>query len=177
MHLIITEIPESFPRGNLKSGSSFINFFPGTEPERWGDYSGSQRVYNELGKVWVSGNFGKKLNSFTRVNATWIAQLYKGAPDAGIENINLHNDATALITYPNPVFDLMFVDLTIPYDALIDICLYDETGRLVKLLMHGKATKGVNLLSFNTNPLSHGIYFLTVKDVKNIFLTKKFVKE
>jgi hypothetical protein len=164
-------------RGNLKSGNTYVNFFSGTEPERWGDYSGSQRKYNEPGKVWASGNFGKKKNSLTRVNGTWIAQLQKAAPDAGIENFSPVNKSISMNSYPNPVFDLMFVDLTIPYDALIDIALYDESGKLVKLLLHGKAEKGKNMLSFNTNPLSRGMYFLTVKDASTIFLTKKFVKE
>lgn len=163
--------------GNLKSGSTHVNFFPGTVPERWGDYSGSQRVYDEPGKVWVSGNFGKKVNSLKRVNATWIAQLQKAAPDAGVQSFGNTNDYAGISTYPNPVNDLIFVDLKIPYDALIDISLYDETGRLVKLLLHAKTKKGQNLLSFSTSPLSHGLYFLTVKDAKNIFLTEKIIKE
>lgn len=163
--------------GNLRSGNTHINFFSGTDPERWGDYSGSQRVYNDPGKVWVSGSFGKKVSTFQRLNGTWIAQLQKSAPDAGVQNHDLVTESAGMNSYPNPVNDLVFVDLSIPYDAVIDICLYNETGSLVKLLLHGKARKGKNSLSFNTSHLSRGVYLLTVKDSKSLFLTKKIIKE
>jgi len=163
--------------GNLKSGNSYVNFFSGTEPERWGDYSGSQRVYNDPGKVWVSGNFGKKKNSLSRVNATWIAHLQKADPDAGVQNYSGLNKAANLIAFPNPLSDQLFVDLTLPYDATINISLYDETGKLVRQLLQGKAAEGKNRLSFSTKPLGKGIYFLMAKDAKNIFLTQKIVKD
>lgn len=162
-------------RGNLKSGNSYVNILSGVD--RWGDYSGSQRVYNEPGKVWVSGFYGKKVSSFTRVIATWIAQLQKAAPDAGIQSSGGFVNTSNVNAYPNPVSDLLFVEVTIPYDALIDVALYDENGKLIKLLMHGKAREGKNILSFSTTPLSKGMYFLTVKDISNQFLTKKIVKE
>ena len=163
--------------GNLKSSTSYVNLFSGPSAERWGDYSGSQRVYNQPGKVWVAGSFGKKLNSFTRVHGTWIAQLQKAAPDAGIEQHSAMNANAGIATYPNPVSDLMFVELSLPFDTHIDVCLFDVNGRLVKMLMQTNAKQGKNLLSFSTQLLSQGVYLLTVKDDKQIFLTKKIVKE
>jgi len=162
-------------RGNLKSGNSYVNLITGAD--RWGDYSGSQRVYDDPGKVWVAGSFGKHPNIYAyRMHGTWIAELKQPAPDAGINDFGLSNIAT-LNAYPNPVSEVVFVDLNIPHDAIIDVSLYNENGRLVKHLLNGPATEGKNLLSFSTKPLTAGIYFLTVKDQKDILLTKKIVKE
>jgi len=163
-------------RGILKTGTSYINFFTNTDPERWGDYSGNQRVYNDPGKVWVSGTWGKKASIYSRVNATWIAELHIPAPDAGVSNFNF-NEQASMNAYPNPVSDLEFVEVTIPYNATIDVSLFDNNGKLVRTLLHGPAEIGKNILSFSTKPLSKGIYLLTVKDSRNIFLTKKIVKE
>ncbi len=163
--------------GHLKSSSSYVNLFGGTDPERWGDYSGSQRVYNEPGKVWVAGSFGKKINTFIRAHGTWIAQLQKAPPDAGIQSYSSIHNNSSLTAYPNPVTDLLFIELHIPYDAHIEVSLYDENGRLVKLLLQTNALEGKNLLSFSTQPLARGVYFLRVKDNKQLFLTKKVVKE
>ncbi len=163
--------------GKIKTSSSYVNLFGGTDPERWGDYSGSQRVYNDPGKVWVSGCFGKKINTFTRAHGTWIAQLQKAAPDASIQSYNNIHNNSSLTAYPNPVNDMLFIELHIPYDARIDVSLYDENGRLVKLLLQTNALEGKNLLSFSTQPLANGVYFLQVRDDKQLFLTKKVVKE
>jgi len=161
-------------RGNIKSGNTFINLLSGAV-ERWGDYSGNQRVYNDPGYVWVSGTFGKKVSSYQREYGTWIAKLKIPAPDAGISNYNYNGSAT-LNTYPNPVSDIVFVDLSLEHNAIIDISIYDNNGKLVRQLLNGPAEAGKNILSFSTKPLAKGIYFLTVKDSKNIYLTKEIVK-
>jgi hypothetical protein len=163
--------------GNLKSGNSYVNLFSGTTAERWGDYSGSQRVYNEPGKVWVAGFYGFKLTPTIRAHETWIAQLQKAAPDAGIATNNNISNSSFMNAYPNPVNDMMFVDFTIPEEAVVSVLLFDGNGRQVKQLMHGKAGRGKNLLSFSMEPLSPGNYFVTVNDASGTFLTKKLVKE
>lgn len=57
-------------RVNIKSGENYVNVLSGVY-ERWGDYSGSQRIYNNPGKVFMSGSFGKQNNT----NGTWIAEV------------------------------------------------------------------------------------------------------
>lgn len=59
----------------VKEGDNYVNILSGVY-ERWGDYSGSQRKYNEPGKVWAVGSFGNA----QRRNATWVAELQ--SPDS-----------------------------------------------------------------------------------------------
>ncbi len=49
--------------------------------ERWGDYFGIQRVYDEPGVVWTAGYYG----TFNNRNATWINKLT--SPDTNRLNI------------------------------------------------------------------------------------------
>lgn len=58
------------PRLTIKAGLNYVNVLSGVY-ERWGDYSGVQRKYNENGKVYMSGSFGKQ----NLTNGTWIAEL------------------------------------------------------------------------------------------------------
>ena len=155
----------------IKEGNTYVNLMSGAD--RWGDYSGSQRVYDEPGKVWVAGSFGKYLKQglyIYRLHGTWLAELLKPAAE------NIIPENFDLLAYPNPVSDQMIVDLSIPYDTELEIALYDVNGRQVKLLLKGPATAGKTLFSFSTLPLRNGIYFLSIKDSKSIFLTRKIVK-
>ena len=159
-------------RINLKSGNSYVNLMSGAD--RWGDYSGSQRKYNEPGKVWASGSFGKYIHQGVynyRLHGTWLAELKK--PEDEITFPEYFD----LFAYPNPASDLIYIEFDIPYNSNIDISLYDISGQLVKQLINGEIATGKNLISFSLKPLRKGIYFISGKNSEKIFLTKKIIKE
>jgi type IX secretion system substrate protein len=58
----------------LKTGDNYVDILAGTY-ERWGDYSGIQRKFNEEGVVWASTSWGNT----NKRNATWISELF--SPD------------------------------------------------------------------------------------------------
>ncbi|MBC8046315.1 MAG: hypothetical protein H7Y00_05930, partial [Fimbriimonadaceae bacterium] len=89
-------------RVNIYTGDTYVNVLTGTY-ERWGDYTGSQRKYNETGVVWVNGNYGKTRESgpfVYRENATWIAKLQSS--DSLPLPINDIPTTNKNIIYPNP---------------------------------------------------------------------------
>lgn len=53
----------------LKQGEGYVDRLTGYE--RWGDYSGIQRKYNENGIVWGAGFYARNNN----INYTWISQV------------------------------------------------------------------------------------------------------
>ncbi len=57
------------PRIMLKKGEGTIDRTNG--PERWGDYFGIQRKYNEDHKVWTAGYFSRENGN----NYTWVSEL------------------------------------------------------------------------------------------------------
>ncbi|NUM50740.1 MAG: T9SS type A sorting domain-containing protein [Flavobacteriales bacterium] len=64
-------------RLTIKTGDNYVNVLSGVY-ERWGDYSGSQRIYNHPGKVFMAGSFGKTNNT----NGTWLAEILSPSTSA-----------------------------------------------------------------------------------------------
>ncbi len=138
----------------IKEGTSFaMNVY-----SRWGDYSGSQRKYNQPGIVWASGSWGCKIGSL-RLNGTWIAELR--SPFAF--NPNPIPQEYHSRVFPNPTAeDFVNYTLSIPSDCQLIANLYNINGKLVKNLVNTNLKAGNFLLTFSTGPLSKGIYFIDV---------------
>lgn len=150
-----------------KGGDSYINALTGTD--RWGDYTGIQRRYNENGVVWQSATFGKA----NRQPGTWVAE-YHHPSIVAIEPAP--EPVTEAIAYPNPAIDLVNVEFTIEQDEVLDIALYDVNGRMVKLLRHDRVRSGLNRFQFATNPLPAGVYFLRITGSDRVIANERIVR-
>jgi hypothetical protein len=159
----------------VKSGLSQVNVLPGNL-ERWGDYFGIQRKYNEAGTVWLSGFYGKKQpgvgNPFA--NYSWISSLkspYTVPQNIESTNNNNHN----AIVYPNPANEKTSITFELDTKQWIDISIYDIKCNLVQILYRDIAKAGGNLFSFITTPLSNGNYIIQVKNNQEILFSKKLL--
>lgn len=157
------------PFTTIKAGANYLSILSGNE--RWGDYSGSQRKYNQPGRVWVNGMWANP----SKKNTTWIAELSLSSL-AGITQQS-NNSTNELSLYPNPTTELMNVSITIEKSDVLKFEVLDITGKLVKLLLQDKVKAGKNNFSFSTTPLANGIYFLKVSSASKEILTQKFVKQ
>jgi hypothetical protein len=154
----------------VKGGQSYINMLGGNE--RWGDYTGSQRRYNENGIVWVSGCYPV----FNHTLRTWIAELSPDIPTA-IPAITASVDNGNLL-FPNPSVDRITVEFNNPENGYLIFEIYDANGRLVKNLFHGTVIKGSNEFSFSAASLPTGNYVVRIASASGEYiLTKKFVKD
>jgi hypothetical protein len=153
----------------VKSGLNYLSILSGNE--RWGDYSGSQRKYNEPGIVWVNGLWANA----SRKNTTWIGELSLTSL-AGINEQPIISSINEMMLFPNPTADLMNVTLSLEKTEYLQFEIYDLTGKMVKVLLREKVKAGKNNFSFSTSPLSNGIYFLKVTSSNKEILTQKFIK-
>ncbi|MCX6295789.1 MAG: T9SS type A sorting domain-containing protein [Bacteroidetes bacterium] len=158
------------PITTVKSGAGFFSILSGNE--RWGDYSGSQRKYNQPGRVWVNGMWG----STAHKNITWIGELSLSSL-AGISNPKPNNTIDQMMVYPNPTADLMNVSINLEKLEYLQFEVIDVTGKLLKVLLNDRVKAGKNNFNFSTAPLSKGIYFLKVTSGTKEILVQKFVKE
>ena len=156
----------------LKSGESWVGPLPGLR-QRWGDYTGAQRKYNEPGKVWLSGFYGIRLG-VVRANYTLVAAVE--SPDSSITSVRAFKLNSNYNLYPNPAENIFHIEFEIDESKVIDISLFDMNGILVKKFIHDKVKKGKNLFSFSAIPLPSGNYLLIIADGKNLLDSKKIVK-
>ena len=151
----------------LKVGSNFINVLTGAT-ERWGDYSGSQIKYDETGIVWVAAGFGRA----DRTSGTWVSELFhptiagKQETTAGIQDSKV---------FPQPATDRFSIEFELASSRVMEISLFDFSGKLIKCFHKDLVKKGSNRFTFNTDALGQGIYFLKLSDGKEINLSEKIV--
>ena len=162
---------------SIHTGSTYVNI-QGGFGERWGDYSGTQRKYDEPGKVWVAGYSSRIAGTapFTRrENATWIAELSLDASmvtdmverDQPIKDVKLG---------PNPTRDFVSLDFNMEKKELLSFDLFSLDGKLVKHLLENTAKKGNNRFTFNTEPLAPGTYILRISLEGTTIISKKIIK-
>ncbi len=153
----------------IKKGEELINIFTGTY-ERWGDYTGNQRKYNEPGKVWVSGMFGIKVGLARRLG-TQIAELMSGLPE---DPMIIKGPGLEASLYPNPVTDLFAMDFELDQPEHMTIEIRSVTGQVVHRFYDGEMPPGRKSLTFSTANLSQGSHLLVIanQEGKILFLEK-----
>ena len=152
----------------IKGGDSFINNLGGNI-ERWGDYAGCQRKYDEPGIVWTSGTFGAINNAgITYVNALAVPGRITSTQENAIDN--------NITVSPNPSYNKTAVKFEALDYSNINITLLDAQGQLVKLLYNDKPKKlGLIEFSFNSNALSNGTYFVNIKIGNKALTTERVI--
>ena len=89
------------------------------------------------------------------------------------------NDFHVHQNYPNPFNPVTSITYQIPFDADVNITIYDMSGRVIKTLLDGKQSAGHKSILWNAKdnknePVSAGIYLYTIK-AGNYRKTRKMV--
>ncbi|MCS6935130.1 MAG: T9SS type A sorting domain-containing protein [Chitinophagales bacterium] len=155
----------------VKTGEGNINVLQDTV-ERWGDYSGIQRVYYEPFTAWLAHSYGRTFSS----HGTWIAKITTS--DTGSLASVKHFSPAAVKVFPNPVAEppRFSVRFESPKGAHTLIQLTDMHGRVLYKLLEDYLKAGINEFSFNPNPLPNGLYSLQVIQNGAILLQEKIIK-
>jgi hypothetical protein len=160
----------------VKNGVNYVDAFQYDNTVRWGDYTGIAFKYNPSNpEVWVSGCYGSNQTLFnTNYNCfnNWIAQI----TDVSLSSNDMEREINNNINlFPNPVIDLFNVEFEINQTALTKIEITDIEGKLLTTLFNGNIKSGKNLLTFNRNALSSGIYILSIKSDNASIITNKII--
>jgi len=150
----------------IKEGGAFLTYTNGALDKRWGDYSGSQRKYNEPGVVWVNGTFGTNESTANQnVYGTWVSQLTStfGGQATGIDEA----DEIKASVYPNPSREVANVEFEMPDTQNIEARLISIDGKVIDTVFRGRAKAGRNLISFLTESLAPGTYILNIENAKS----------
>ena len=90
-------------------------------------------------------------------------------------NVLLSSNSNTILDFiirPNPVKDLLFIDITNPDFVPSNLWIYDETGRLVYTSAQPNLSAGIS-----TSKLPKGTYLIKIMDgYTKQYITKKFLK-
>ncbi|MEA3443424.1 MAG: T9SS type A sorting domain-containing protein, partial [Bacteroidota bacterium] len=78
---------------------------------------------------------------------------------------------------PNPFSGETTIGFYLPQNEDIELLLYDNFGKRIKLLASGKYEKGRYFVKINSKGLSTGSYYYTLKTTSKSFLRKMLVLE
>ncbi len=154
----------------VKRGLNSVDMLGGAT-ERWGDYYGIQRKYNEPGKLFTAA-YWSLLNQNNSISFEEITT--KNFEFTSTENIKIKEVQGYL--FPNPTGSSPFVSFE--FNSLgeqTEISVIDITGKVIQPLLSDYVKKGINKIQFSTESLNVGIYFVTINKNSSGNISFKFV--
>jgi hypothetical protein len=140
--------------------------------DRWGDYTGIQRKYDDPCRTWISGMYGKIGSNGSWITSTAVSDTCRER----LPHLFLQPSFKNGILFPNPGIELIQYDFTLEESLDLRISIYSLDGRLVNILYEDLVKSGPNRLTFNINSLSIGSYLLVIDNNNNRLFTKKLIK-
>jgi hypothetical protein len=141
----------------------------------WGDYNKICK-HPAHSSYWISAGYG--INDGTIAGgelATCIAKI-ELTPVSEIPTIP--SNLKQLSLYPNPSRNNRMTALFhLNQSQILDICIYDITGKLINTVVRESMPPGTHRISFSTAPLARGTYILLIKGQKELSYTEKFIVE
>jgi hypothetical protein len=156
----------------LFPGNGSVNVLSGSL-ERWGDYTGAQRVYNEPGAVWATGSFGR--SGFSKVTGTRAVLVTSPTIE---NNPTFPDDLVSDVTlFPNPSAEQFSLEFIMANPEVLTFEVIDITGRYARVLQERFVPQGRHVFTFDTFDLTAGsyVFVITDKDGKQV-RRERFVK-
>lgn len=114
--------------------------------------------------VVASGFLDPSVNSNGASFGLWVALPSGGAlvelPIA--TSLNEQSNISSFIAWPNPVNDILTIDVETALSAQADVRLMDMTGRVVRSLAGSSLATGTNRLMLDVDGLAEGSYTLAI---------------
>lgn len=144
----------------VRAGSAFVDVLGSSGKTRWGDYSGLTREMNAtVPTAWAFGMVGNSSNAWTN----HFAKITTSAWATNTEDLDTKANGNQATVYPNPIVnDTYSTLLNLTENGLLEIKLYDLSGRFIKNIYKTQAFKGDNLFSFQKGGLANGQYILKI---------------
>lgn len=147
---------------DVKRGKSliFYSFIPKGE-QRWGDYEGIQRKFNEPNTYYMVGSYGN--NQY--MNA-WIARITLNDQrlDAPVDNVRV---------FPVPAAQDVYLEVKVEQPGRFTAELVNMTGQQIKGDLDMYLSGGTHKLRMDRSNLAPGVYVLRLKKDGRIIHSQK----
>lgn len=155
----------------VKRGERAVNVLLDTT-ERWGDYSGIQRKYNEPNTAWIAGSYA----AFSAAYRTWIAKV-ANTDSASVSGLVQPTQQMSVQLYPNPTSEKITLSFDAPENNFMLFELCSVKGEVIRTLLNDHVKPGQNTLSFNASVLARGIYYVHIYNNGKLTASKPVVKQ
>lgn len=94
-----------------------------------------------------------------------------------VSAVGINDPSAAIVSVnavPNPFGSEVTINLTLGQTEMVEVSVFDITGKQVAILRNGMMAAGANVIDWKPSALSAGVYFLQVK-TNNGLVTKKIV--
>ncbi|MBN2102476.1 T9SS type A sorting domain-containing protein [bacterium] len=111
----------------------------------------------------------KKTVIYEKVNNEWIRKnrvLWNNGNIVYADYFKTLPRDYSIVNFPNPFNSTTQIIFELNHAARVDLSVYDELGRRITTLLHGKQMPGIHCVTYYAGHLSSGIY-LTVLSVDN----------
>lgn len=156
-------------------GKGFVNMHGGTSTERWGDYFGIQRKYDEPGKIYTCGYWGQANTQNSMSVDEIILQNYVMP---SVQKASSHEVKSKV--YPNPVNNnnpILTFEFELSKQQKVDIFITDIQGKQIKTLLSDVVKKGENRIQISTENIPSGTYLVTIQPEKGNKINEIIVKK
>lgn len=135
--------------------------------ERWGDYSGSQRLYQSPGRV-IGAGYGSKANRRPETRIAFLTSPKAESQPAPYEF------ASEFKLFPNPAQRFFEVEFVLEEAQRLRFVLIPSGmghgGEIV--LQTADVRRGANRFTFDTSPLRNGVYNLIIQNPSGNIIKK-----
>ena len=104
---------------------------------------------------YTAPDFRPATNSIALTNINYDL----AANDAGINEVSIFEN---IILYPNPAQNEATLALSLVTSSVVNVTVYDLTGKIVSNVFNGKLNEGETNLFINTTDLSNGVYYAKI---------------
>ncbi len=144
--------------GALKSLAEVVNFYNTRDVAPWPAPEVLQNMNTaELGNLGLTAAEEAAIVAFMET----LSDGYK--PKPGRANATADKPVAVtepLVLSPNPFNPTTRITFNVPREGLVDLAVYDVSGRRVKVLAAGWKNAGTHSLSFTADNLASGVYFV-----------------
>ncbi len=130
------------------------------------------------GLNWNTIVVGSAYNRFFKVNDSLAfmsgSKIYKYDRKnlASFVNDNVYDDLHKIDIYPNPVNDILTIELFIHNKTFCDLSIYNSEGRIIENVYRGHLEQGINKFKVQTNTISSQIFYLTLNTNEGMIFKK-----
>ena len=128
------------------------------------DISEQTAGFSEIGDVPVFKLFDSETGSMVTLDGEvqgWNSLLVTSVSElAGSVSVEIPNELSLNPAFPNPFNPVTTISYNLPYDGMVNVWVYDVTGRQVANLVNDVQKQGSHVIEWNADGQSTGMYLM-----------------